>query len=97
MKKKIDASAGETEIFSEELQEIEDQLQSAKESTVSELEEKFEVLIEMLKNRKDTLSKAVKSHYKKQEIYLLEAQKNIERRATNLSKLDSKLETLLKA
>lgn len=51
----------------------------------------------MLKNRKDTLSKAVKSHYKKQEIYLLEAQKNIERRATNLSKLDTKLETLLKA
>ena len=58
---------------------------------MSELEEKFEVLIEMLKNRKDTLSKAVKSHYKKQEIYLLEAQKNIERRATNLSKLDNKL------
>ncbi len=45
----------------------------------------------MLKNRKDTLCKAVKSHYKKQEIYLLEAHKNIERRASNLTKLDSKL------
>jgi hypothetical protein len=51
---------------------------------VSELEEKFEVLIEMLKNRKDTLIKSVKAHYKKQEIYLLEAQKNIERRSGNL-------------
>lgn len=73
LKKKIDTSVGETEVFSEELQEIEEQLQSTKESTISELEEKFEVLIEMLKNRKDTLSKAVKSHYKKQEIFLLEA------------------------
>jgi DNA-directed RNA polymerase specialized sigma54-like protein len=48
-------------------------LQQNKESTISELEEKFEVLIEMLKNRQDTLVKSVKSHYKKQEIYLLEA------------------------
>ena len=51
----------------------------------------------MLKNRKDTLAKAVKSHYKKQEIYLLEAQKNIERRANNLQKLDTKLSTLMNA
>jgi hypothetical protein len=29
------------------------------------LEEKLELLIEMLKNRKDTLAKAVKHHYKK--------------------------------
>ena len=65
MKKKIDASAVETEIFTEELEAIEEQLQGVKESTLSELDEKFEVLIEMLKNRKDTLSKAVKSHYKK--------------------------------
>jgi len=97
LKKKIDASAGETEIFSEELQEIEDQLQSTREATLSELDEKFEVLIEMLKNRKDTLAKAVKSHYKKQEIFLLEAQKNIERRANNLQKLESKLQTLINA
>lgn len=64
---------------------------------MSELEEKFEVLIEMLKNRKDTLGKAVKSHYKKQEIFLLEAQKNIERRGTNLTKLDTKLSQLVNA
>jgi len=63
LKKKIDASSGETEIFADELNEIEDQLASAKEGTLSELEEKFEVLIEMLKNRKDTLEKTVKAHY----------------------------------
>jgi len=72
-------------------------VQSNKESTISELDEKFEVLIEMLKNRKDTLSKAVKSHYKKQEIYLLEAQKNIERRASNLAKLENKLQLITNA
>jgi len=53
------------------------------------------VLIEMLKNRKDTLAKQVKAHYKKQEIYLLEAQKNVDRRSTNLSKLEIKLSQLI--
>jgi septal ring factor EnvC (AmiA/AmiB activator) len=61
------------------------------------LDEKFEVLIEMLKNRKDTLAKSVKSHYKKQEIYLLEAQKNVERRASNLQKIEAKLEKLVQS
>ena len=50
----------------------------------------------MLKNRKDTLAKSVKSHYKKQDILLLEAQKNVERRATNLSKLETKLQIIMK-
>lgn len=45
----------------------------------------------MLKNRKDTLAKQVKAHYKKQEIFLLEAQKNVDRRSTNLTKLELKL------
>jgi len=64
---------------------------------LSELDEKLELLIEMLKNRKDTLAKAVKHHYKKQEIFLLEAQKNIERRKNNLDKLNQKLQTLIKS
>ena len=51
----------------------------------------------MLKNRKDTLAKAVKHHYKKQDLFLLEAQKNIERRKNNLDKLNQKLQTLVKA
>ena len=63
---------------------------------MSELDEKLELLIEMLKNRKDTLAKAVKHHYKKQEIFLLEAQKNIERRKNKLEKLNKKLQTLSK-
>jgi hypothetical protein len=60
------------------------------------LDEKLELLIEMLKNRKDTLAKAVKHHYKKQEIFMLEAQKNIERRKNNLDKINQKLQTLVK-
>ncbi len=48
----------------------------------------------MLKNRKDTLAKSVKSHYKKQEIFLLEAQKNVDRRQTNLNKIEGKLNAL---
>jgi len=83
-------------MFEEELNEIAEQLRSSKESTLSELDEKLELLIEMLKNRKDTLAKAVKHHYKKQEIFLLEAQKNIERRKNNLDKLNQKLQTLVK-
>lgn len=50
----------------------------------------------MLKNRKGTLAKAVKHHYKKQEIFLMEAQKNIERRKNNLEKLSGKLGQLTK-
>lgn len=56
----------------------------------------MELLIEMLKNRKGTLAKAVKHHYKKQEIFLMEAQKNIERRKNNLEKLSGKLGQLTK-
>lgn len=48
-------------------------------------------MIEMLKNRKDTLAKAVKSHYKKQELFLMESKKNVERRKTNLFKVQQKI------
>lgn len=48
-------------------------------------------MIEMLKNRKDSLAKAVKQHYKKQEIFLMEGKKNVERRKTNLNKLTNKI------
>ena len=51
----------------------------------------MELMIEMLKNRKDTLAKAVKQHYKKQEIFLMEAKKNVERRKTNLIKVQTKI------
>ena len=58
--KKIEASIAETEMFEEDVIEIEEQLQQEQENTISELDEKLELMIEMLKNRKDTLAKAVK-------------------------------------
>ena len=58
---------------------------------MSELDEKLELMIEMLKNRKDHLSKAVKQHYRKQELFLMEGKKNVERRKTNLQKLQNKI------
>jgi CII-binding regulator of phage lambda lysogenization HflD len=64
------------------------------ENTISELDEKLELMVEMLKNRKDTLAKAVKQHYKKQEIFLMEAKKNVERRKTNLTKVQTKIKAL---
>lgn len=48
-------------------------------------------MIEMLKNRKDTLQKQVQGHYKKQDLLLMEAKKNIERRKNNLEKIDTKI------
>lgn len=91
LEKKIEASIGETEIFEEDILEIEEQLNQQQESTLSELDEKLELMIEMLKNRKDSLAKAVKQHYRKQEIFLLEAKKNVERRKTNLQKVQKKI------
>ena len=89
--KKIEASIAETELFQDDIQEIEDQLEQEQENTLSELDEKLELMIEMLKNRKDSLAKAVKQHYKKQEIFLLEAKKNVDRRKTNLQKVQQKI------
>ena len=94
MQKKIEASIAETEIFEEDILEIEEQLQQVEENTISELDEKLELMIEMLKNRRDTLAKAVNQHYKKQEILLLEAKKNVERRKTNLRKISTKITAL---
>lgn len=48
-------------------------------------------MIEMLKNRKDVLQKQVLGHYKKQDLFLMEAKKNIERRKNNLEKIGQKL------
>ena len=81
-------------MFEEDITEIEEQLQQEQENTISELDEKLELMIEMLKNRKDTLAKAVKQHYKKQSIFLMEAKKNVERRKTNLTKVQQKLDQL---
>lgn len=42
-------------MFEEDVQEIEEQLEQEQENTISELDEKLELMIEMLKNRKDSL------------------------------------------
>ena len=65
LNKKIEASLQESEIFEDDIIEIEEQLMQEQENTISELDEKLELMVEMLKNRKDTLAKAVKQHYKK--------------------------------
>ena len=65
LKNKIAQSISETEIFEEDILEIEEQLQQEQEGTISELDGKLELMIEMLKNRRDVLSKAVNQHYKK--------------------------------
>jgi chromosome segregation ATPase len=92
--KKVEASLAETEIFEDDVLEIEEQLMSEQENTLAELDEKLDLMVEMLKNRKDTLAKAVKQHYKKQEIFLMEAKKNVERRKTNLTKVQAKITSL---
>lgn len=78
-------------MFEEDVQEIEEQLQQEQENTISELDEKLELMIEMLKNRKESLAKAVSGHYKKQEIFLMEGKKNVERRKANLVKIKNKI------
>lgn len=42
-------------MFEEDVIEIEEQLAQEQENTLSELDEKLELMVEMLKNRKDTL------------------------------------------
>ena len=60
LQNKIEVSIKETEMFEDDVLEIEEQLQQEQDNTLSELDEKLELMIEMLKNRKDSLAKAVK-------------------------------------
>ena len=91
LSKKIEASLNETDMFEDYVQEIEDLLQTNMENTLSELEEKQDLMIEMLKNRTESLANQTKAHYKKQELFLMEAKKNVERRKTNLQKINGKI------
>ena len=94
LSKKIEASLNETEMFEDYVQEIEEQLQTNMENTLSELEEKQDLMVEMLKHRTDILSKQIIAHYKKQELFLMEAKKNVDRRKTNLQKIGTKMEAV---
>ena len=95
LQKKIEASIRETKMFCEHITEIEEQLEQEQENTLQELDEKLDLMIEMLKNRKDTLHKQVTGHYKKQDLLLMEAKKNIERRKNNLEKIENKINNIV--
>ena len=64
------------------------------ENTLDELEEKQDLMIEMLKSRIESLANQTKAHYKKQELFLMEAKKNVERRKTNLKKIETKISAI---
>lgn len=60
LQNKIEVSIKETEMFEDDVAEIAEQLQQEQDNTLSELDEKLELMIEMLKNRKDSLARSVK-------------------------------------
>ena len=91
IEKKIQASLRETNMFEEELLEIKDQLDSTLESTLRDIDDKLELLIEMLKNRIESVEQTVKQHYKKQGVFMKEAMNNLERRKQALKKLEDKV------
>lgn len=84
MQKKIDASTSESKMFREELDDIQEQLETTHEQTAKDLEDKLELLYEMLKNRMETLEQNVSQHYKKQKVVMKEAQNNLEKRSSGL-------------
>ena len=64
------------------------------ESQVIDIEDQCELLIEMLKNRVETIQQTVKQHYKKQGVYMKEAMNNLERRKKALNKLEEKVQEM---
>jgi len=71
-------------MFREELDDIQEQLETTHEQTAKDLEDKLELLYEMLKNRMETLEQNVSQHYKKQKVVMKEAQNNLEKRSSGL-------------
>ncbi len=71
-------------MFREELDDIQEQLETTHEQTTKDLEDKLELLYEMLKNRMETLEQNVSQHYKKQKVVMKEAQNNLEKRSSGL-------------
>jgi hypothetical protein len=82
-------------MFNEELLDIKEQLETAHEQTVKDLEEKLDLLYEMLKNRLEMLEQNVSQHYKKQNVLMKEAINNLDRRRTGLEKLSGKVQVML--
>ena len=95
LQKKIDASFAETQMFNEELMDIKDQLEHTQEETIKDINEKLEILYEMLKNKFESLEQDVKQHYKKQNVLMKEAINNLDRRKTGLEKLAAKVTNII--
>lgn len=95
LQKKIDASLAETKMFNEELDDIQEQLETTHEQTTKDLKDKLDLLYEMLKNRIETLEQNVTKHYKKQKVVMKEAQNNLDKRSSGLKKLSKKVTSML--
>ena len=95
LQKKIDASTAETKMFNEELLDIKEQLETAQEQTCKDLENKLDLLYEMLKNRLEMLEQNVSQHYKKQNVLMKEAINNLDRRKLGLEKLSAKVSVMI--
>ena len=52
-------------MFEEELNEIKDQLDTTQDNTMRDIEIKLDLLIEMLRNRIETIEQTARQHYKK--------------------------------
>ena len=85
----------ETLTLEEELLDVHEQLERAREASLNQLDEKLDYLVEMLRHRIETLQQTVDRHYKKQNLSLKEALKNVERRKTSLERLSEKLNTIM--
>lgn len=93
--KKLDASLSETQMFSEELDEIKEKLEINRDQTLKDIEDKLELLIEMLRNRLESLEQNVSQHYKKQNVLMKEATNNLSNRRIGLEKLSKKVQDMI--
>lgn len=82
-------------MFTEELDEIKEKLEINRDQTIKDIEDKLELLIDMLKNRLESLAQNVTQHYKKQNVLMKEATNNLENRKGGLEKLQKKVVSML--
>jgi len=61
---------------------------------MKDIEDKLELLIEMLRNRIESIEQTVRQHYKKQNVFMKEAMNNLDKRKFALSKLNDKIKEL---
>lgn len=82
-------------MFTEELDEIKEKLEINRDQTLKDIDDKLELLIEMLKNRLESLEQNVTQHYKKQNVLMKEAVNNLGNRRSGIEKLSKKVSNML--